>query len=166
MLTALWLNPIGGQGGNSAIEDAACLANQLCRLARSKGSDNTWTESSIAAAFAKVQETRYGRVQCLIRKSHYMQRVQAMDSLVMKVIAKYAMPLIDGGRIVDSLCNDARGAAVLDSDHRGVLVPGDLYPGGRCERRRSCRSVCVVVFVLLLAMTIYSFKMDSLLRTA
>lgn len=55
------LNPIGGQGGNSAIEDAACLANQLYGLVSSERVDGRQTESAIDAAFAKTQELRCAR---------------------------------------------------------------------------------------------------------
>jgi hypothetical protein len=108
------LNPIGGQGGNSAIEDAACLANQLYRLVLSEQVDGKQTEAAINAAFAKTQELRHARVKALLRKSHYMQRVQAMDSWVMGMVAKYVMPLMAGKRILSSLCNDARGGVVLE----------------------------------------------------
>ena len=64
-------------------------------------------------------------MKALLRKSHFMQRVQAMDSWVMATIAKHIMPLMAGQRIVSSLCNDALGGVKLECLPRSAEAQAD-----------------------------------------
>ncbi|KAF9698911.1 hypothetical protein EKO04_003285 [Ascochyta lentis] len=150
------LNPISGQGGNSAIEDAACLANQIHLLTQPGHEQNTWTDSDFVAAFTTTQQIRHGRVKRLLRKSHYMQRVQAMDSRVMSMVAQYAMPLVSGNRIVEALCNDARGAVRLEAQGDKATPHPTSYDDKRRSSRLGLPWVVCLICALFLALVHYT----------
>ncbi|KAJ4350594.1 hypothetical protein N0V95_004598 [Ascochyta clinopodiicola] len=102
-------NPIGGQGGNSAIEDAAELSNQLHSLLNS--SDNGFTDASISQAFEDTQRIRFDRANKFMKDSHDQQSIQAMDKFFSRMIAKYVVPLSSPNKILEIICSGSRGAA-------------------------------------------------------
>ncbi|KAH8661730.1 FAD binding domain-containing protein [Ilyonectria robusta] len=104
------LEPIAGQGGNSAIETAAVLVNNLVLLLKAHPSGVTTAE--INAAFAETQEKREPRVSQLVRASHEDQRFAALESPMAEFIARYIIP---GGTIDDKL---HRSGARIEGGHK------------------------------------------------
>ncbi|KAH6638911.1 hypothetical protein C7974DRAFT_123267 [Boeremia exigua] len=104
-------NPIGGQGGNSAIEDAVVLADQLHTLLQSKDKSTPLTDANIVHAFQETQRIRHERASKMLKASHDLQSLQAMDTLVSKFIAKYIMPMSGSDKMVDMICESSLGAA-------------------------------------------------------
>ncbi|KAJ4993560.1 FAD binding domain protein [Stagonosporopsis vannaccii] len=114
-------NPIGGQGGNSAIEDAAVLADQLHVLLAREEQPTSITDTDIVKVFQETQRIRFDRAHKLMVNSHSNQSVQAKDKFFSRIIANYVIPMSNPESLVDMLCNDARGAArvkALPMPHR------------------------------------------------
>ncbi|KAF2015193.1 FAD/NAD(P)-binding domain-containing protein [Aaosphaeria arxii CBS 175.79] len=109
-------NPIGGQGGNSAIEDAAVLVNKLYAAVNLNGEQKILrpTANIIETIFKDMQNQRHGRASSLMDTSHNLQSIQAMDSFVSKIIAKYIMPRSEPIMVINMLCEGSIPAARLD----------------------------------------------------
>ncbi|GKT61946.1 FAD binding domain-containing protein [Colletotrichum tofieldiae] len=84
------LEPIAGQGGNSAIETAAVLVDNLAKLLKAHPSAITTAE--IDAAFSQTQEKREPRVSQLVRASHEDQRFAALENPMSDFLARYIIP--------------------------------------------------------------------------
>ncbi|KZL86200.1 fad binding domain-containing protein [Colletotrichum incanum] len=88
------LEPIAGQGGNSAIETAAVLVDNLAKLLKAHPSGIT--TANIDAAFSQTQERREPRVSQLVRASHEDQCFAALENPTSDFLARYIIP---GGTI-------------------------------------------------------------------
>ncbi|OAK96962.1 FAD/NAD(P)-binding domain-containing protein [Phaeosphaeriaceae sp. SRC1lsM3a] len=108
------LNPIGGQGGNSAIEDAAVLTNQLFKLAPTSEEDQAWTDNDISEALERTFSLRYDRVASLVKMSHDLQTLQALDSFFTRILAKFVIPHSSPVSVLDQFSSTARPAARLE----------------------------------------------------
>ncbi|KAJ3530542.1 hypothetical protein NM208_g9280 [Fusarium decemcellulare] len=87
-------HPIGGHGGNGAIETAATLTNLLVeKLNVSLTGHLTGTE--IDDLFSSVQDLRYERTLAAMDYSHQQQRIESLDSLFKRFSAFYLLPLVD-----------------------------------------------------------------------
>ncbi|WYZ44688.1 hypothetical protein EsH8_VIII_000004 [Colletotrichum jinshuiense] len=84
--------PIAGQGGNSAIETAAVLVNNLVTLLKTRPSGVTTDQ--IHNVFLQTQKTREPRVCNLVRASHNEQRYAAMESPLLEFLARYMIPKV------------------------------------------------------------------------
>ncbi|KAH7344365.1 hypothetical protein BKA66DRAFT_375049, partial [Pyrenochaeta sp. MPI-SDFR-AT-0127] len=127
-------NPIGGQGGNTAIEDAAVLSNCLIKLAKPGSKDFEFSDANVTDAFKHMESLRQERVRVLMRISHGLQSMQAMENFAMRVIAKYIIPWSDKDSVLELLSSSVRPAAKLDM----IAVPKrnhmDLYYDERCTK--------------------------------
>ena len=85
--------PLTGQGGNSAIETSAALANHLVAAINLHPSFELSTEE-ISSVFAKTQAQREDRAWTLVRDSHSRQRLECLETLIHRFIAKKVMPYI------------------------------------------------------------------------
>ncbi|KAK0370617.1 FAD binding domain-containing protein [Colletotrichum limetticola] len=84
------LEPIAGQGGNSAIETAAVLVNNLTEALKQNPSGVT-TEQ-IHSVFLETQKKREPRVWPLVHNSHKEQRFAAMESPFLEFAGRYLVP--------------------------------------------------------------------------
>lgn len=107
-------NPIGGQGGNSAIEDAAVLANHIHNLVRTEDGHSNLTDENIKFAFASTQAKRFARAVKFVKASHDSQSLQAKDTLKSKLIANYLIPRAGPEQIFSMLTSQSLGAAKLE----------------------------------------------------
>ncbi|GKT53993.1 FAD binding domain-containing protein [Colletotrichum tofieldiae] len=82
--------PIAGQGGNSAIETAAVLVNNLVTML--KAYPSSITTDQIQDVFSETQKKREQRVWDLVRASHNEQRFAAMESPLIEFIGRYMAP--------------------------------------------------------------------------
>ena len=85
--------PLTGQGGNSAIETAASLANHLT-AALHKSISQTLSEEETSSVFEKVQQQREGRVWGLVKASHARQRLECLETPTLRFIVRYVFPYI------------------------------------------------------------------------
>jgi hypothetical protein len=76
--------PITGQGGNSAIETAAALTNNLVQLLHQSPTRPSLSE--ISRVFETVQTLRMPRVQKLIKQAHQRQQREALAGPEIKTI--------------------------------------------------------------------------------
>ncbi|OHF03728.1 FAD binding domain-containing protein [Colletotrichum orchidophilum] len=84
------LEPIAGQGGNSAIETAAVLVNNLTEALKQNPSGIT-TEQ-IHNVFLATQKKREPRVWPLVHASHKEQRFAAMENPLLEFASRYVVP--------------------------------------------------------------------------
>ncbi|KAL4881328.1 hypothetical protein BJY04DRAFT_227936 [Aspergillus karnatakaensis] len=88
------LAPNTGQGGNSAIEDAAALANAL-----KKALDTTSSNFSISPPNTILQpllrsfnETRLSRMQSISKSARLVLRLHARETLLLRLLGRYILP--------------------------------------------------------------------------
>ncbi|EOA85623.1 hypothetical protein ACJQWK_10553 [Exserohilum turcicum] len=81
--------PISGQGGNSAIETAAVLVNNLARSL--KEHPHGLSEADCDDIFSQTQRERSPRVCKLVTASHEQQMFEALDTPFIEFIAKYVV---------------------------------------------------------------------------
>ncbi|GME30130.1 putative FAD binding domain protein [Neofusicoccum parvum] len=84
--------PTSGQGGNSAIETAAVLANNLTRMMKSH--PEGLSDDHIDTAFSETQKLRQPRAWELIKASHLQQAIEAMETPILELMVKYYMPIM------------------------------------------------------------------------
>ncbi|KAH7086113.1 FAD binding domain-containing protein [Paraphoma chrysanthemicola] len=124
-------NPLGGQGGNHAIEDAAVLADQLYLLFGGSEKHTSFTDADITQAFHTTQRVRFDRAGNAMKDSRVGQSVQAMDKFTSKMIAKYLMPLGGAAKAQDQICMRARGAARVKALPMPMRQHRDLWDDER-----------------------------------
>ncbi|KAF9775596.1 hypothetical protein IL306_006278 [Fusarium sp. DS 682] len=73
-------NPIGGQGGNGALESSAELINALVQMTetRNEGLSNL-SDGDIYQIFSEVQSARHDRAQTTVSRSHLTQPLLAYE---------------------------------------------------------------------------------------
>ncbi|KAI0168937.1 FAD binding domain protein [Hypoxylon sp. FL1284] len=89
-------NPLGGQGGNSAIETAAEFVNGLLDLrdSRRQGLEGV-TSDDIEAVSRKMQSIRYSRVKRIVQRSHDRQALFAKENpVVSHVVMRWLAPIM------------------------------------------------------------------------
>ncbi|CAG8052089.1 unnamed protein product [Penicillium salamii] len=85
--------PLTGQGGNNAIETSASLTNHLVAALRGSKTGTLSTEE-ISNIFKRVQEQREERVSGLIKASHTRQRLECMETPLLKFLASQVLPYV------------------------------------------------------------------------
>lgn len=119
-------NPIGGQGGNSAIEDAAVLADELRALISSLTTTSP-TNDQVSHALAETQRIRFPRAVKFLKASHDNQSMQAQDTFVLKLVARYIVPFSGPEKVVEMICEGARGAARINALPMPQRVHSELW---------------------------------------
>ncbi|KAF1850137.1 FAD/NAD(P)-binding domain-containing protein [Cucurbitaria berberidis CBS 394.84] len=165
-------NPINGQGGNSAIEDAAVLTNELFTLLKGKGKNADVTTENITTAFASMQAKRQNRASRMMKKAHTTQSVQAMDSLSSKLIARYIIPLANKEHGLEALLSASRPAARLEM----LAVPSRPHYDSFYDERparplkkgylTTVRLIASGVFLVLIYMATQNMKRSHTLQTS
>ncbi|KAI1267839.1 FAD/NAD(P)-binding domain-containing protein [Xylariaceae sp. FL1019] len=89
-------NPIGGLGGNGAIETAAELVNHLLDLKNKRGGSlDGVSAEELTAVFQQTQDVRYERAVGFVKGAHDMQALQAMENkLVYNIAFRLVMPIV------------------------------------------------------------------------
>ncbi|GME28065.1 FAD binding domain-containing protein [Neofusicoccum parvum] len=83
-------NPISGQGGNSAIESVAALANVLFKAMKSH--PDGLSDAIVTQVFQETQALRSPRVSKLVKGAHDMQSLQALETPLLKFVALNVAP--------------------------------------------------------------------------
>ncbi|GKT69016.1 FAD/NAD(P)-binding domain-containing protein [Colletotrichum tofieldiae] len=94
--------PLTGQGGNSAIETAAALANSLSDFLNQRSSQDLINNDQIESVFQSVQKLRHPRTSKLVKESHDRQRLEAMETPLLKILALYYVPLLGIESVAES----------------------------------------------------------------
>jgi hypothetical protein len=105
-------NPIGGQGGNAAIESCAEFLNAILRTkARRLGSLNELSDDEIFNIFQEVQSTREERAAMVVKASHDEQALVAYESLLKSSLAfKFLLPFLRQETALNKLGKPISGA--------------------------------------------------------
>ncbi|KAJ9144948.1 FAD/NAD(P)-binding domain-containing protein [Pleurostoma richardsiae] len=106
-------HPIGGHGGNAAIESAATLVNLLVE-ALGRSSSGHLTTPEINAIFERVQEIRRDKTVTVNKYSHEQQRTESLDTPLRKIQALYLLPLADGEDILYNFSSNIPASQKLD----------------------------------------------------
>ncbi|OJD30262.1 fad binding domain-containing protein [Diplodia corticola] len=150
-------NPISGQGGNSAIETATCLADNLF-AALDASEENTLDAAQIRDVFAATQSRRRARAQALVKASITAQRVSAWETTVLKFLDTRIAPMLDTEAIADQISEPIVGAVSsrflpLPTPPHSIPYEDELHDAPR-PRRRSW-IVATATYMGLLAIGIY-----------
>lgn len=106
------MTPNLGQGGNSAIESAAALANSLASLLQASHESSPAVEE-LNKCLQSWQEKRRPRVQAIFKSAYSLTRLEALSTLKSKAIAHYLMPYLEH-YLVDKSSRTFVGATKID----------------------------------------------------
>ncbi|KAG5758653.1 hypothetical protein H9Q72_013207 [Fusarium xylarioides] len=118
-------HPVGGQGGNAAIESAALLTNNLVSALKRSPSGRL-TTVQVESMFTDVQSRRKPRLALNHRYSHNRANTEALDSPLKKLMAIHLLPLVDEQVVTLGYCSQHPGGEVLDMlpvQHHENLIP-------------------------------------------
>ncbi|KAM0187494.1 hypothetical protein ACHAPI_011129 [Fusarium lateritium] len=87
-------HPIGGHGGNAAIETATTLTNLLVKKLKASSTGHL-TDDEVDELFHSTQSKRYQRTLDIMKYSHEQQRKESNDSPFLKFAASHLLPLVD-----------------------------------------------------------------------
>ncbi|KAL6703175.1 hypothetical protein ACN47E_010168 [Coniothyrium glycines] len=147
-------NPLGGQGGNSAIEDAAVLADKLYELMGPKTSGlKKVDESSITLALEQTESLRMDRVQTLLTMSKGVQSLFARENLLTKLFIKFVMPYAGPGTILDTFGSNTRPAARIKSLSIPDRPHTELYFDERAEMPLKTSTPRYIAYLIFLGLT-------------
>lgn len=114
------MTPNYGQGGSTAVESAAALANEIKRL-----EDNGIVNSkTIGIAFAEWQKKRKTRVEATTREAAAVCRMQALSSIKAYILAFYVMP-----NATELLLNLVTGSLIGSEILEYLPVPSRSFEG-------------------------------------
>ncbi|KNG47715.1 fad binding domain-containing protein, partial [Stemphylium lycopersici] len=145
-------NPIGGQGGNSAIEDAAVLSNQLYCLLKADAS-SAFSETNLTRIFETMHSIRHDRATGFMKRSHELQSMQAQDTFVMKIVAKYVIPGSSPDSMLEMFSQMARPAARLDMMDVPKREHVDLYYDERVAKPIESKIPQYIAYAIFLALS-------------
>jgi hypothetical protein len=113
LTSTLQMAPNTGQGANCAIEDAAALANMLhaCVVTTERHCKPTTKElSTLLEGYTK---SRFHRIKKIYQASRLVVRLQARDTLLLRIIGRYYIPR-SGDVPADVASKMIAGAVALD----------------------------------------------------
>lgn len=122
-------NPIGGQGGNNAIESAASLVNVLLEKRDSRGGSlGNISDKEIEEVFSRILSIRHERAKTFVKTAHQTQSLMAKEKPLLSKILVHLESLkgIDAG--VDrmgAICRPAVRIDKLPIPSRPRAVPFD-----------------------------------------
>ncbi|KAI9745064.1 MAG: hypothetical protein M1818_001342 [Claussenomyces sp. TS43310] len=118
-------NPIGGHGGNAAIETSATFVNALTKALKGSPSGALSTRE-VTAIFQHVQEVREARANVLRQVSHDQQRTEAMETPFHRFMALSVLPRTDSEDVMYNFSSNIPLSEKLDGlefSSRPKLIP-------------------------------------------
>jgi len=144
-------HPLGAQGGNSAIESAAALANDLNKALQQ---ETSITDVDLSALFERVQTIRIPRAKMMQKSANTRQRLEAMETLFLRFVALKVLPRI-GTELVFRRFYDTIAPAIkldyLEVPRRSRLAPFHDELSARPKDRSTLMIAGIVVTMLGLA---------------
>ncbi|KAM0265276.1 hypothetical protein ACHAPA_007855 [Fusarium lateritium] len=117
-------HPVGGQGGNAAIESVALLTNKLVK-ALSESTSGHLSSVQVVSIFEDVESRRKPRVALNQRYSHGRAQTEALDTPFKKLMALHLLPLVDEQVVTLSYSAQSPGGECLDMllvrPHRNLI---------------------------------------------
>ncbi|KAJ4245067.1 hypothetical protein NW762_014278 [Fusarium torreyae] len=156
-------HPVGGQGGNAAIESAALLTNKLVK-ALGQSSSGSLSNSQVESIFADVQSQRKPRLALNHRYSHSRARTEALDTPLKKLMALHLLPRVDEQTVTLNYCAQHPGGERLDM--MAVPLHNNLIPYKdellAEPRSRGYLQWTLTVVYLALAIVAFYTRQDSI----
>ncbi|KAK8030364.1 hypothetical protein PG990_000098 [Apiospora arundinis] len=159
-------NPMGAQGGNSAIESAAELVNSLLRMRDEKSaiSFSDLTNADIEQLFAQAQAARHQRAQDRVDDAHRLQALYANENplkskLILKWLALVGSPETHISR-QDPAVLSATKLEQLPVPHRPHALPWHDELKVRPMRTRAARAGSAAFASLFLALSVFAWRAD------
>ncbi|GME48263.1 FAD binding domain containing protein [Neofusicoccum parvum] len=87
------LNPLPGQGGNTAIETSAAFVNALIRQLKSCKAG--LSDPDVEKIFDETQSARHSRAWEVVTYAHDQQRVEAMETPALELFACWILPRLE-----------------------------------------------------------------------
>ncbi|KAH7195692.1 hypothetical protein DER44DRAFT_814375 [Fusarium oxysporum] len=118
-------HPVGGQGGNAAVESVALLTNILVKALKRSPSGRL-TTVQVESMFADVQSRRKPRLELNHHYSHNRANTEALDTPLKKLMAIHLLPLVDEQVVTLGYCSQHPGGEMLDMlpvEHHENLIP-------------------------------------------
>lgn len=108
-------NPIGGMGGNAAIETAAEFIDALVDTMVQRGGSLTGlSEEEITSVFQRTQDSRIDRANFTVSNSHELQALNARESpLIAALVIRVILPLAGKHNFFRNLSGTIVGASRL-----------------------------------------------------
>lgn len=106
-------HPVGGLGGNAAMESAALLTNNLVKALRESTSGRL-SSTQVERLFSNVQTQRKPRLALNHRYSNGRARTEALVSPLKKFMSLYLIPLVDEQTVTLGYCSQHPGGERLD----------------------------------------------------
>ncbi|KAH8885604.1 FAD/NAD(P)-binding domain-containing protein [Thozetella sp. PMI_491] len=97
-------NPIGGQGGNQAIESATALVNNL--LDKMEARPGGLSLSDIEDVFERTQTARRNTTELMVKKAIETQKIHAQETLAARIILRTVIPVAGGEATTSMLGTD------------------------------------------------------------
>ncbi|GLA44396.1 hypothetical protein AnigIFM63309_003158 [Aspergillus niger] len=109
-------NPIGGQGGNGAIESCAELVNAILRKRNSRGGSlDKLIDEDISDIFTETQSARHERAEMIVHESHKRQAIDAFeDPITSTIIQRLVQPQLGNEFVFTHLGRGLSGASKLE----------------------------------------------------
>lgn len=147
-----------GQGGNNAIETAAALTNYLISALKENESVDLST-AEIGAIFDKTQRQREDRTWSLVKQSHARQRMECMETPLLRFVARFIFPYIPNSVITNRWADTyASGISLnmLPAPQRDHAIP--FYD--ELLRVPSSRGpISYVLYIAFVALAVVAFQL-------
>ncbi|KAH8899052.1 FAD binding domain protein [Thozetella sp. PMI_491] len=148
-------NPIGGQGGNGAIESAAELVNALLRKRDSRsGSLVGLSDQDIKDVFTEMETARHKRAEMIVSAAHMQQALMAYENpIVSTVLFDVLSPFMGLEPSMSRMAQTMTGGTRLEQlpiRHRPRAIPfADELPASRLDK------VALAVRILFAALMVF-----------
>lgn len=126
---------MSGQGGASALESAAYLANQLKELV---DNEKVPTDKQIQAAFADFEQNRGSRTRDLMNDGHILARLESLDNVFLKFLMLHLISRISKAYLQSMLaeaCTPGVTLKYLPSASKRGIIPYEDEIEIRPEKR-------------------------------
>ncbi|KAK0630904.1 hypothetical protein B0T17DRAFT_590262 [Bombardia bombarda] len=123
------MTPNAAFGGQSAMESAVVLANELTTLVRSKGGAKP-SDAEIQATLQRYQDARLSRVKEIYNVSWMLTRLQAYDGWLMYLLHRWILPVIGmdfAAKNLAKACSDAPYLWYVPYQQRTGTLPWKVH---------------------------------------
>ncbi|KAJ5112244.1 hypothetical protein N7532_000289 [Penicillium argentinense] len=150
--------PLTGQGGNNAIETAAALTNHLV-AALDASSSKELSAAEITSIFEKTQHQREDRTRSLVKASHARQRLECMETPLLKFIANFIVPYVPKSMLTDRWVDTYSAAVSLNMLPIPVKKRTIPYYDELLRFPSSRSRFSSIVYILLAALSFLAYQL-------
>ena len=159
------VNPLSGQGGNNAIVSAASLADELKELL--DRSDEIPDEGSLQNAFRNYQESREDQTRDIAAMANLTQRMETLDSPILKYIQLHLVPKLGSADIVNSMSpwytSSVRLRYLPLASRQGILA-SEYEVKIKAKKRSALANVIWILMLTLVMLFHYPLQTQCILN--